>query len=298
MKNNTFTKILNNWKKWSVAQKLRELQNLENLNAKKDGRRPRKIVFKPELLSNPIFEGRTPAAFYSRSDSENITFLEFEFEPLETIYYMMHEAEHATVDDFVKNKSDLKLLQKVDTEKLLLEFECLNYIGEFCNNNQLFQRLFDQKYAEEQLAINEPILNIVNMLSECIDSYKDFPVVGEALIMLCYMKYERENIAKNLEKQLSGTYEQIISPILEKQLSKSKAERFVNLSTRKKVISGLDTEVVKNFNAIYQKYSEWHNYRDSVFISNNVKERVSNELFALLNQYMILCLKKNQMGGG
>ena len=297
MKKNAFTNIILNWEKWNVAQKLKGLQALENLNAKRENRNARKVVFRPELASNPIFKGRSPAAFYNRREPEYITFLELGFSDIESIYFMMHEAEHGLVDDYVNDRNDLHVLGNIDKEKVKLEFECLSEIGSLCDESLLFQRLFDQKYAEEQLAIHEPIYKIVRWISESIDSPKDMKNFATLLCLLCYIKYDREHEARRIEKELCGTYEEIISPILEKQTQKSAKERKEDLDTSKKIVSGTDTFYQQAYKGLYDKYKIWAQSRDSVFVAESIKQKNQNEVFDAMMNYLYACLNKNQLGG-
>lgn len=125
MKDTIFTEILYSWGKLNVGERIRILQNYENFNSSIEGRNPREVVYRKTDEKSNLYDAQ---AAYLYSEPDKIVLYSMSDDPVEMMSHIKHEGFHASVDDFVTGKTDLKLLAKIDKKRFLEEKELQHII--------------------------------------------------------------------------------------------------------------------------------------------------------------------------
>ncbi len=281
MVKNSFTDILLNWEKMNQSKKIQRLQDLENMIARFQGRKPRKVLTKPqsEIMSILKNENREPEAYYCRSDSANIYVFDLKVPAMDAIKNIIHEGFHAYVDDFIKGSASvLKTYSKVDPERFLIEEENLPAIVDEFTGRGMMQ-LYDTSFAEEKLNYEEDSMYIMKLILDSIESPMDAMKFQTEFMMCVEYAVFNQTRAKRLEREYKTTYESVVTEALNKE-----PEEKVDMSKCGKFVSEIDPELKKLYEYVKRNYSELRSLQagGGVLMNQGEKERRMEELYGFI----------------
>ena len=263
MVKNAFTDILFNWKTFSKTQKIKRLQDLENMVSRFQGRKPRTVTTEvDEEILEIIGKGREPEACYNRNGGK-IYIFDLDIESIDAIKNIIHEGFHAYVDDFVNGKVGvLKTYSKVDKERFKIEEENLDVIRDrFLEGDEKhpsekggFMPLFDSLYIEEQLNYQENSMYMAKYILNSIESVQDAIKMQQAMIFS--LAYDVDNVlrAKKYEKEYGKKYEEIVVESLNSIEKDSENERVLTFGNFNDAI---DEEFLTFYNKMVGFYRDF-----------------------------------------
>lgn len=215
MKMNAFIDILINWDKMSRKRKLQRLQDLENMLARFQERKPRTVTDKiDDEIRRLIGEGREFDGYYSRSNKKNICVAKLDGNALDAIKNIIHEGFHAYIDDFVSGKvKTLKLYSKMSKELFEIQEENLEAISSHFRETERMP-LFDSFYIEERVNYKENSMYMTKMIIDAIENPIDAMKLTEAFIFSLMYYCDNERRGKKLEREYGSTYDEMVTEAL------------------------------------------------------------------------------------
>ena len=302
MRNNAFTDILLNWETMSNNKKIQRLQDLENMIARFQGRRPKTVTNKIEPdIFKLIGKAREAEGCYSRRGGKIYFFNLKGMSGIDAIKNVIHEGFHAYVDDFIQGKVPvLKTYSKVDKERFFIEEENLETIktrfaegdSKHSKEDSGFFPLFDSMYIEELLNYQEDSMYIVKNILDSIDSIPDAIKFQKAFLFAFAFDVDNELRAKGYEREYGATY---VSLVVEALNTDEDYEK-IDMSKCGKISDCIDSE----FWGFYQKGREI--YRQYVMAQKNPlmmgaakeqqMEQTVDKMMLLYSDYVKSMLKK------
>lgn len=298
MKNTAFTDILFNWDRMPEKKKLQRMQDFENMIARFQGRKPRKISIKPnkEILES-IGADRLPEAYYCRSDSEHLYIFDLSIPAIDILKDIIHEGFHAYIHDFITGKVKiLKTFSKLDAEMFFIQEENLPAIHNEFEERNLMQ-LFDSFYVEERVNYAENSIYLVKQIIDSIESVNDAIKLQDAFIMSLAFHADNTIRGRNLERKAGATYDTIVVDALNKE-----AEETVEVDKTGKVISEIEPELAAFVMKACDKYKEFSNLahgRSMIMTEQARQAAIDQKLTEILFMYrdyvmaMLRTKKKN-----
>ena len=296
MKNTAFTDILFNWDKMSTNKKIQRMQDFENMIARFQGRKPRKISIKPnqEILES-IGADRLPEAYYCRSDSEHLYIFDLSIPAIDILKDIIHEGFHAYIHDFITGKvKTLKTYSKLDSEKFFIEEENLPAIHEeFASRD--FMPLFDSFYIEERVNYSENSIYLVKQVLDAIESVQDAIKLQEAFFMS--LAYHADNIirGRNFERKYKADYDSLVVEALNKE-----AEEKVEVDKSGKIVSEIEPELYSFIMKACDKYKEFSNlaHGRSMIMTEQARQAAIDqkltEILFMYRDYVMAMLKSKK----
>ena len=305
MKKTAFTDILLKWDKMSTTEKMRRLQDLENMIARMQGRPARIVTNKKDKdILDEIGNGRDPEACYSR-DGKKIYFFDLKISGIGAIKNLIHEGFHAYVNDFINGKVKvLKTYSKVDKDRFFKEEKNLPAIvnvfrrggGQFSAQNGGFAPLFDSFYIEEELNYTEDSMYIAKLIHDSIENIHDAIILQDAFIDAFGFDVHNELRGKDYERKFGFTYQDLVTFALD---SVDEYET-IDLSKCGTINDQLDPEFLRLYERIKPKYRNMAMLRRNPLFSDEMKDDQSLQIIRdALTIYMdhvqrqILSKKKN-----
>lgn len=295
MRNNAFIDILFNWEKMSKAKRVQRLQDLENMIARFQGRKPRTITTKydPKFVKEHVSKDRNPEAFYSRNDRNRLYLLTLNMPAIDAIKNILHEGFHAYVDDFVSGRvSVLKLYSKLDSERFFIEEENLPAIyDEFEKNGRML--LFDSFYIEERSNYIENSIYMTKMIIDAIDNPVDAMSLQKHFIFALAFGVDNERRGHKLERKFGTTYESMVVNALNRE--DCEKEKIVKTG---KIVNGIDSGYLEFFNKASLLYKEFVSVSDSPLMNLEAKRKAEQEVVdkisVLYSDYVLKVLKEKK----
>lgn len=211
MKNNAFTDILLNWETMSAKKKLQRMQDFENMIARFQERKPRKISIKPKKeILDIISKDRLPEACYARNDSEYLYVFDLSMSAIDVLKNIIHEGFHAYVHDFVTGKAKtLKTYSEVYPEIFYIQEENLPAIhDEFVKRNMM--PLFDSFFIEEKINYNENSIYLVKHIMDSIESVQDAIKLQQDFVFSLAFSSDNMIRGRDLEKKYKTTFDEVV----------------------------------------------------------------------------------------
>lgn len=297
MKNNAFIDILLNWEKMSQSKKMQRLQDLENMIARFQGRKPRTIAIKysSKFVADNIGSFRDPEAFYLRSDSGKLYFFKFNLSAIDAIKNIIHEGFHAYVDDFVSGRvSTLKLYSKIDKERFFIEEENLPAIHEAFEEGEKML-IYDSMYIEEKTNYYENSLYITKMIIDAIENPFDAVRLEKDFIQGLSYGMDNERRGHKFERKYGVTYEDVVV----QALNRDDIEKEQVVKTGK-ILDQIEPEYLEFFNRISKVYKEFVSVSDNPLMNPGAKKQAETELAVKLStmyrEYVMKVLKERKKG--
>lgn len=299
MVKNSFTDLLLNYEKMSRDKKMQRLQDLENMMARFQGRKPRIVSIKKtdkvkEIVEMIEGQNRMPCAYYSRSDKNYIHILSLKCEALDVIKDVIHEGWHAFVDDFINKKVTLKVFSKLDKEDFVKQQKYLPAIyDKFDKANAM--PVYDSCYAEEKINYQENSIILIKLILDSIENVNDAIALQEAL--LCSMLYVvvNEKRAGPLQRQLGVNYD-----VLKNEAFESEESETVDLSNMGAIRDEIDPELLKFYQKLCVPMKQFSQVGDNKMISDEAKKQIQGEFVdSMLKEYqsyVSLMLKSKKKG--
>lgn len=294
MKTNAFIDILLNWDKMSKSKKVQRLQDLENMMARFQGRKPRTITTKiqDDFVAKQIGDERDAIAFYNRGDKGKLYFIGLDMNADEAVKNLIHEGFHAYIDDFLSGRvTTLKLYSKLDIERFYIEEENLPAIHDAFKKSGMMP-LYDSFYIEERLNHCENSLNMVKMIIDAIDSPMDAIKLQKFLIFALSFANENEKRGTKLERKYGVTYDSIVTNALNEDCEK---EPVVKMG---KIVDEMDPELLKFFTDASKLYCEYMSYVENPLMSNLAKadgmQKAGDKLLLLYRDYVMKILREKK----
>ena len=299
MKNTAFTDILFNWDRMPEKKKLQRMQDFENMIARFQGRKPRKISIKPnqEILES-IGADRLPEAYYCRSDSEHLYIFDLKAPALDILKDIIHEGFHAYIHDFITGKvKTLKTFSKLDAEKFFIEEENLPVIHEEFASRELMP-LFDSFYVEERVNYAENSIYLVKQIMDSIESVNDAIRLQEAFIMS--LAYHADNTIRGngFERKNKTSYDSIVVDALNKEF-----EEKVEVDKTGKIITEIEPELLEFVMRACDKYKEFSNlaHGRSMIMTEQARQMAIDqkisEMIIMYRNYVMAMLKSKKKNG-
>jgi len=295
MKTNSFTELLLNFDKMSNSLKLQRMQDLENMTARFQGRKPRIVTNKvPKNCLKFLKQGsREPVAFYNRGDPTKIYIIQLD-SGIDAAKDIIHEGFHAYVDDFLRGKVVLRTFSDVDSERFLFEQKNMPKILNYLMSHNMMQ-LYDSYFVEERLNYKENTLYLLKYIFDCIENIEDkekmSTFVVEAFLYYC----ENEYRGNERELRLKTKYDDVIQEAI-----KSSSEKEIDISKTKKITDKIDLDLLNFFNNIYPYISECRKIKSNMMISPEERNKiVANNMIrfdAIYKEYANNLLKKKMFG--
>lgn len=274
MVNNALSDILLNWNKMSNEQKVSRLQDLENMVARFQGRKPRKIVTQPsqKFISENIGEYRLPSAYYNRQESENLYVIDLNCDAIEAVKDIIHEGFHAYIHDFISGEVEtLKLYTPMNLEKFYIEEENLPTISREFHLRQMMP-LFDSYYVEERVNYQEDTMYMVSMILDLIENPIDAMRLTDSLILSLEYAFENEKRGKTYESRYGTTYDDIVIAALNRYCEE-KCE-VVKTGHIHQIEAPELSKFVKRATRFYEDYS---NAKNNLLMTEAMKEKIQQE---------------------
>ncbi len=297
MKNNAFTDILFNWERMSQSKKLQRLQDLENMIARFQGRKPRTITINTNIdfIKNNIGDYRSPEAYYSRSDKGRLYFVNLNLSAIDAIKNIIHEGFHAYVDDFVSGRvSVLKLLSEISEERFFIEEENLPAIHKAFEKSEKMP-LYDSMYIEEKTNYYENSLYITKLIMDAIDSPFDAMRLQKSFVYGLAFGVDNERRGIKFERKYGITYDEIVANALNQE--NVEKEEIVKTG---KITDKIEPELLDFYNRASKLYKEFVSISDSPLMSPAAKEAaegsVIERLTMLYRDYVMKMLKERKKG--
>lgn len=300
MKFNAFVDLVFNWDKMSRNKKIQRLQDLENMIARNQGRKPRTIVTK--LTVSTISEAglglevgdRSPSACYSRHDKSKIYLLDLKQDVFEVIKDIIHEGFHAYVDDYLEGKVTLKLYSEVDKERFLFEEEHLPVIAEAFSKANAMQ-LYDSYYAEERLNYSEDTLYMLKLIFDSIENVNDAIKLQEAFVKSFAFYCDNEMRGRSEERRLGFKFDDMVLKAL--QEAGEDAEK-CDISKAGKIIEKIEPGIFEIFKKIVPLYQRFASVETNVLMTESAKnierENISNNILLEYSAYVKAMLKQKK----
>ena len=234
MKNTAFTDILFNWESMPVHKKIQRMQDFENMLARLQGRKPRKVSNKPnqEVLKT-IGADRLPEAYYCRSDKEHLYIFDLSIPAIDVLKDIIHEGFHAYIHDFITGAvKNLRIYSQMDPEIFYIQEENLPAIHDELLKRD-FMPLFDSFYVEEKVNYSENSIYLVKFILDSIESVQDAIKLQEAFIMS--LAYHADNTirGKNFERTYNTNFDNLVVEALNKDYEeKVEVDRSGKISTQ------------------------------------------------------------------
>lgn len=255
MKNNAFTDILLNWDTMTVNKKLQRLQDFENMVARMQGRKPRKVSNKPsqEILNN-IGADRLPEACYRRKDKEHLYIFNLSISAVNALKDIIHEGFHAYIHDFITGEvKNLRLYSQMDPEMFYIQEENLPAIhDEFLKRD--FMPLFDSLYVEEKVNYSENSIYLVKFILDSIDSVQDAIRLQDAFFMSLAYHAEISIRGKDFERAYNTNFDELIVEALNKE-----HEKKIEVDRSGKILTRIEPELYDFVMKSCDKYKELYN---------------------------------------
>ena len=274
MKNTLFVELLSIWNKLSKKEKLKYLQKFEAMNASFANREEREIVL-GRLSKTGI---ANTSAIYSSENPSIITLNSnfMNFSAIENISTIFHEGFHASVDDFFKQKTDLRTYSPIDEQRLREEYSLKDIIY----NRAQFEKLilsFTLGFYEENIVKYETCLYLIsNILKTCetLDDCQSFFGIYYADVLGDLFNYTQyKNTIDNLSHY---TYNQILS-IARNIDSAIFSDKILDASTNKKIISQIDPIALENFDKNFKLFIEIQKHpHNKNFVDMIVSQMIEN----------------------
>lgn len=274
MVKNALTDILFNWDKMTNSHKQLRLQDLENMVARVQGRRPRKVVTNPkiEIIKNYIEDYRCPAAFYCRTDEDYIYIIDMDCEVVEIVKNIIHEGNHAYFHDFILgNVNSLKLYSPMNLEMFYIQEENLHAIGNEFDSKKMM-KLFDAAYIEERVNHQEGSMRLAKMMLDAVESSGDGLLMYGKVIRALSFAYENEERIKREESLCGVTYDDVVIEALNKSCDeKCEVCKVGHIQQIE------DEAFLRFFRKMMQSFKNLDNLRDNLLINDIVRTRLCTE---------------------
>lgn len=299
MKKNAFTDLLFNYEKMSRDKKIQRLQDIENMMARFQGRKPRIVSIKKtdkvkEIVEMIEGQNRMPCAYYSRSDKNYIHILSLNCEALDVIKDVIHEGWHAFIDDFINKKLTLKLFSKIDKEDFIKQQKYLPAIYDKCNNANAMP-VYDSCYAEEKINYQENTIILIKLILDSIENINDAFELQESL--LCSMLYVvvNEKRTGTLQRKFGVNYEDLKNQVFNDEESET-----VNLSNMGTIRDEIDPELLKFYQKLYVHMKQFSQVDDNKMFSDEMKKQIQGEFVDRMldeyKSYVMFMLKSKKKG--
>lgn len=285
---NAFTDILLYWGRYSDNMKLQRVQDLENMVARIYNRTPRRVKFgnSPEL-DKAVGEYRSPGAYYSRNDPNNIHILDIDLDPIEIIKLVVHEGYHALIHDFLSKKATLKTFSEVDREKFLMEEENLIAIAKYFDD-RMQMPLFDSFFAEERLNHLENSIFISKQIIDSIENPFEAEMMSLYFILSLNIAASNEYRGKQFEMEYGIKYDNAVVNALNENPDEVKHD----YSKCGKIRSNIDPEYLKFYKKVYSIYNDYYITRENSLINENDKNKIlSNSVDLIIREYFEYIIK-------
>ena len=297
MVKNALSDILFNWNKMSKSYKLTRLQDLENMVARDQGRKPRKVVLNPDMniVKRYIGTSKCPAAFYSRYDKEHLYIIDDDCEPVEIVKNIIHEGDHAYFHDFVSGEVNaIKMFEKIDLEMFYIEEENLPAINREFEIRGLMD-LFDSAYVEERVIHQDCAMRLLRMMFDLVESEIDAGLLYHNVLHALGYAYSNQAKIKDEERVNNVTYENVVIDALNKECDeKCKICKTGHVQQIK------DEAFMRFYRKAMQSLKNLDNIRTSMLMDDLTKKRMekqegNNAMQAYMN-YVIRLLREKKKG--
>ena len=251
MKNTIIADIIFNYNKMSIKQKIKRLQDLENMMARFQERKPRTITneYNKKFIEEYIGLDRMPDGFYNRQEPEKIYVFDFKDEGINLVKRTIHEGIHAYIDDFLSGKVKmLRLYSALSKEKFFIEEEYMPSIYDKFNDMS-YMPLFDSAFIEEKLNHQETSLYMLKLILDSIQNPKDILIMRESVITVIAAAYSNEERQSDFEKQYKTTYDNIVIETLNQDnLEKADIVKTGEIKDR------IEPEILELYNKLHAAY--------------------------------------------
>ena len=289
MVKNALSDILLYWNKMSDEQKIERLQALENMVARFQGRKPRKIVTNQnqKFVSEQIGEYRLPSAYYNRQDKNNIYVLDLNCDAIEAVKNIIHEGIHAYFHDFVSGEIDtIKLYSQMNLEKFYIEEENLPAISsEFAERKMM--PLFDSFYVEERVNYQEDTIYMIKMILDLIESPIDAMQLTNSFVLALDFASENEKRGKTYESRYGMTYDDVVIAALNKDFD----EKCEVVKTGR--IHQIEApELMKMFQRAVRYYGDYASAGNNLLMTEAMKAKAQEEAIGnIIETYRIYVMR-------
>lgn len=273
MINNAFLDIFKNFDRFSKSKKISRLQDLENMLARMQGRKPRiiKTEYNEELIGK-INPDRGAGALYCRSDPDSLCVLSLDMSSIEAIKNIIHEGFHAYIDDFINGRvPTLRLYSKLDKERFYIEEENLPIISKRFEEKKMLP-LFDSYYIEERLNYQEDAMYIVKLMLNSIENANDAMSIFPNLAYGMVYYIDNEQRGKDFEKQYKTTYDEIVIDALNREIDET-----VKINKNGKILDEIDKDFLVFFNKMVALQKEMSMLLSNSLMMKPAKDKILQE---------------------
>lgn len=284
---NAFTDIVFGWKIMTPAQKIERLQALENMIARFQNRKPRRIITQQntKFVRKHIGEYRDPSAYYIREEKENLYMQNLDVVFIEAIKNIIHEGFHAYIHDFIDGSvNNLKLYSQMNLEKFYIEEEHLPAIRSEFESKKIMP-LFDSFYIEERVNYQEDTFYILKMILDAIETPVDAMRLSNTVILALEIAYENEKRGKTYESRYGVTYDDVVIDAL----NKDNAEIY-EINKNGKITQLNEPELMKFYELAMRYYSDYSNANNNLLLSpemvKTIKHKAVQNIIFTFNDYV------------
>ncbi len=216
---NLFYKILSNWGTFSESEKVRQLQEFENMTAEFQKREPRTVVFCPDCTKH-----NTINAEFKFDEPDKIYLYNIQKEPISILNSIVHEGYHCLFYDFFSvpskdtKKTEYRIIGSYDIKQLQTEKKNINLLYNMAvfldkkTNNDKYLTAFNLCYYEEETIRTESCLyllhNILYEMSHNENANLNILIVAYFNLIKNYCLYEMyDNMHKDYYTKLKHNIE-------------------------------------------------------------------------------------------
>ncbi len=271
---NAFTDIMFGWERMTSSQKVERLQALENMVARFQNRKPRKIVTKQDknFVKKHIGEYRDQSAYYIREDKESLYIHKLDVFFIEAIKNIIHEGFHAYIHDFIDGSvKNLKLYSQMNLEKFFIEEENLPEIRKEFERRKMMP-LFDSYYIEERVNYQEDTIYMIKMVLDAIETPFDAMRLSDTVILALEYAYENEKRGKTYESRYGVSYDDVVIDALNKE-----SVEHYEIDKTGKITQINEPEFMKFIERAMRYYSEYSNAGSSLLMSPQMAETIKHK---------------------
>ena len=295
MVKNAFTDIIFGWERMTTSQKVERLQALENMIARFQNWKARRIITKKnnQFVKKHIGEYRDPSAYYIREDKDYIYIHNIDVMKIEAIKNIIHEGFHAYIHDFVSGAvSGLKLYSQMNLEKFYIEEEQLPAIRNEFESRRMMP-LFDSYYIEERVNYQEDTIYMIKMILDAIETPYDAECLSNTLILALDYAYENEKRGKTYESRYGVSYDDVVIDALNKG-----CEETYQVNKNGKIIQMHEPELMRFVERALRYYGEYSNADSSLLVSpemaKEIKRKATENIKITFREYVMKMLREKK----
>ena len=279
MKLNAVTDLILNFDKMSQIKRLQRYQDLENMMASFQGRKPRTVTLKPnrEVLQEIKKMGRSPVAYYSRNDRTKIYILKID-SAIDVVKDIIHEGWHAYIDDFIRGVVSLKTYAPIDRNKFILEEEYIESIYKEFTSRDLMP-LCDAFHYEERINYLENSIYLTKYIIDSIQNPTDALILEVPFFQSLYYYVANEKRGRSIEHSNRVNYDKIVADAIAQKPAKT-----TDLSKLGKIHDMIDEDFLKFFIKVVTNYQEFYECEMASIMNPEVKNQIMSKKLANISQ--------------